>query len=1329
MRRTSNPRAPESKPGNDPRDFTLRWRLLLVAVTGSVPLFVVALALLSASFESHQAVLIQEERGVAFQEPLESLIHTVPRARAAALAAARGDTKEAGILSSLRRSMERDIQSLTANSLSRLGQALAVTGEPLDPGLRQDAGLSEILEAWRRFEETGLSGRPDPTATTLLLDCLGRKVTRIRDSSRLILDDQFESYYLADLVSAALPQTELSLADLLLGIRSWREEGSLAQHRSDLAVLAERIGGEDRGRIARDADIVTSENARSGAASSRVEAALRPAKEEVQSALSKVRDLISRQKEGRPIDTAALDEAGWRASDAVYGLWQSSSEALHLVLTAREEAIASERRRAYAVVVATLGLVAAAMGVLITRLVRSHNLQSRRNREDLEARDAQVRALGEYLPDSVIYQVIREHDGTMRFLYVSGSVKRLNGLEPEALLADYQALGEQMIGEGKEVVARARERSAASLTLFDVVIPLRRADGVLRQMRFAAAPRTTPDGRILWDGIESDVTQQVQAQEQLRRLNRALRAISTCNLALMRASDEATLLSEVCNAIVEKGGHTLAWVGYAGPEPSRAIVPIAASGNAIERIRTLQLYWDGDKTSLGPTGTAIRTGKPSVASDIQSDPRLEHWRQSARASGTRSCVALPLVIEGSVLGAITIYSMDVEAFDPEEVSLLEQLAGDLSYGLQALRLRASLERTRDELRDSEARFRSTMTHSAIGMAIISPERVILEVNPAYCELLGREREELVGHSFKEFTYPEDQGVADNDLNRALQGIIDSYAYEKRYVRKGGQVVWTEVTVSLVRDGAGKPLHFIGQVQDITQRRRALALLAESEERLRLSLQASKLGLWRTNLQTGQTEWDSRLRAIYGLGPEAELPTGERFVEGILPEDRESFNKAWNAILRGSGPQDLHFRYRRPDGSVVHIESHTAVQNDAGGRPLWVVGVDADVTEIVRATAQTERWRERLAQAQKMETLGTLAAGIAHDFNNLLTGINGFIDLAGHSLPASHEAHELLGQAKRGSLNARDLVRRILTFARREEDSKRVPVNLASLVGESTSFIAASFPPTLALEVSLPTEPATILCDPVQIQQVLMNLCTNAAQAVGARKGTVSLAVATTANQQVSLSVSDTGCGMPESVIQRIFEPFYTTKRPGEGTGLGLSMVRDIVSTHEGTIAVRSTPGEGSTFVLTFPAWRGEQKPAAPQPGPKAGKPGRGQRILIVDDDPSVANVARVALSRAGFNPECAGSAAEALRRMGAGDVPYDLALVDLWMPDASGTELGGQLRGLRPGLPLIVMSGRFERTSLSGDDRLPLCAHLKKPFEIDELIATVNAQLARSGEA
>ena len=1329
MRRTPDPRSPAPEPGNDPRDFILRWRLLLVAVTGSVPLFIVALALLSASFENHRAVLVQEERGVAFQAPLESLIHAVPRARAAALAASGGDAMEGARLPALRRSMERDIQVLTGNSLSKLGSALEVGSEPLDLRLRQDAGLSEILEAWKRFEDIGLSGRPDPTSTTILLDCLGRKVTRIRDSSRLVLDDQYESYYLADMVSAALPQAELALGEMLLRVRSWAAEGTLPLHRSDLTVLAARIDREDRARIERDGDIVLSENGRSGAPSATLEASLRPATEEALSGLAAVRDLALRQEGAKAADAAALQEAGWRASESAYRLWQVSSEALHRVLTAREEAIASERRRAYAVVIATLGIVSAVMGYLITRLVRSHNLESRRNREDLQAREAQVKALGEYLPDSVIYQVIREHDGTMRFLYVSGSVKRLNGLEPAAVLADYQALGNQMVDGGKEIVARAREESAATLSLFDVVIPLRRADGVLRRMRFAAAPRTTPDGRILWDGIESDVTQQVQAQEQLRRLNRALRSISTCNLILMRASDETTLLGEVCNAIVDKGGHPLAWVGYVEPGPSRAIVPIAASGDSIGPIRALRLSWDGDKTSLGPTGTAIRTGKPSVASDIHTEPQLEYWRQSARASSTRSCVALPLFIEGSVLGAITIYSRDPHAFDPEEVALLEQLAGDLSYGLQGLRLRASLERTRDELRDSEARFRSTMTHSAIGMAIISPERTILEVNPAYCELLGREREELVGHNFKEFTYPEDQGIADRDLNRALQGIIDSYGYEKRYVRKGGQVVWTEVTVSLVRDGSGKPLHFIGQVQDITQRKKALSLLAESEERLRLSLQASKLGLWRTNLQTGQTEWDGRLRAIYGLSPEAVLPTGDAFVAGIVQEDREAFTAAWSEILRGKGPQDLHFRCLRPDGSVVHIESHTAVQNDAGGRPLWVVGVDADVTEIVRAAAETERWRERLVQAQKMETLGTLAAGIAHDFNNLLTGINGFIDLAGHSLPASHEAHELLGQAKRGSLNARDLVRRILTFARREEDSKRVPVNLAGLVRESASFIAASFPATLTLDLALPADPATILCDPVQIQQVLMNLCTNAAQAVGAATGVVTLSVESTADRQVLLTVSDTGCGMPEAVVQRIFEPFYTTKRPGEGTGLGLSMVRDIVSTHEGSIAVRSTVGAGSTFVLAFPGWKGERQASAPQAEPKASRPGRGQRILIVDDDPSVAQVARVALSRAGFSPECAGSAAQALRMTREAALPYDLALVDLWMPETSGTALGIELRGVRPGLPLIVMSGRFERTSLSGDDRLALCAHLKKPFEVDELIATVNAQLARSGEA
>ena len=1316
---------PTADPIPDPQDSIVRRRLLLVAVTGSVPLFVVSLALLFSSFRDRLAVLLQEERGVAFQAPIEALIHAGPRARAAALAASRGDGAEAALLGKLRADMDREVTALTGNSLSPLGRQLAVNAAPLDRNLPQDAGLAEILDAWKQFQRVGLAANPDPAATALLLDCLGRKVTRVRDSSRLILDDEFESYYLADLVSAAVPQTELALGDILLKAGDWIRQGVLGEHRTDLALMAARLGHESRARIGRDSDIVIGENRRSRQPIPTLDRTLGSATEDALGALGALQSLLTTLARGDPVDPAAFEAAGWQASDSTYRLWQVSSQDLEKVLASRERALMSQRTGAYAVVVATLAVVAALMSYLISRLVQSHDRQTRQTRENLLAREAQVKAIGEYLPDSVIYQALREHDGTMRFLYVSGSVKRLNGIEPEAVLADYMAIGNQMIDGGREVVARAREVSAASLSVFDVIVKVRRPDGAVRHMRFAATPRALPDGRIIWDGIESDVTDRVRAEEQLRRFNRALRAISTCNLILVGASDEGTLLTEVCNAIVEKGGHPLAWVGYAAQAPSKAILPMAASGTALDSIRSLRLCWDGDETSRGPTGTAIRTGRPSVASDIQTDAHLMYWRDYASKSGTRSCVALPLLIEGTILGALTIYSRDAHAFDQDEVALLEQLAADLSHGLQSVRLRASLERARDALRDSEARFRSTMTHSAIGMAIITPDRVILEVNPAYCELLGREREELVGRTFSEFTYPEDQGIADTDLNRALQGIIDSYFYEKRYIRKGGQVVWTEVTVSLVRDGTGKPLHFIGQVQDITERRKALSLLAESEERLRLSLEASKLGLWRTNLQTGETQWDARLRAIYGLAPTAVLPTGEAFVAGMVEEDRPAFSQAWASIMEGEGPQDLRFRYHRPDGSIVYIESHTAVQSDRNGRPLWVLGVDADVTAIVRATAETERWRERMLQAQKMETLGTLAAGIAHDFNNLLTGITGFIDLAGHTLPASHESQELLSQAKRGSLNARDLVRRILTFSRREEDQQRVPTNLAELVRDSASFLTTTLASHVQLELALAPAVVPVLADPVQLQQVLMNLCTNAAHALGGSQGVVTIAVDRASDGRVRLAVSDTGCGMSPEVIARIFEPFYTTKRPGEGTGLGLSVVREIVATHEGTIKVDSTPGKGTTFTLSFPAWIGEPPGGALPSGTAGARPGQGQPILIVDDDHTVADVARVALARAGYSPESAASAQEALRKITQAPGRYALVIVDLWMPDETGAELADRVRALQPALPLIIMSGRFEQTSLIGDERLPLCALLKKPFEIDELIDTVNAQLAR----
>jgi len=513
------------------------------------------------------------------------------------------------------------------------------------------------------------------------------------------------------------------------------------------------------------------------------------------------------------------------------------------------------------------------------------------------------------------------------------------------------------------------------------------------------------------------------------------------------------------------------------------------------------------------------------------------------------------------------------------------------------------KRAESNLLESETRFRSIVANSTSGMALISLEGQTLSVNPALCRILGYTEAEIVALDPVHTTHPDDMAESRRQLDRLMAGEIDAYELEKRYLHRSGRVVWGYLHMLVMRDALGRALYFYSQIDDITERKLAAITLAESADRLRIALDVAQLGIWRRNLATGAGEWDDRVFEIFGRDPRQGVPSYAEFIDTILPEDRAAVTAAWQKLVSGEGKFDRQIRVRRADGAVRHLRAQATLQRDEAGQPLWAVGVEADLTELIKATEESGRLREQLRQAQKMETLGTLAAGVAHDFNNLLTGINGFIDMGSASLPPGHETVELLRHARRGTTSARNLVRRILAFSRRTTEDVRELVPLAQLVQDSAPLITAGLPSRVFLALELDRQAPPVLADLGQIQQVLLNLCVNSAHAIGETEGTIRLGLAerlvtegepvvgtgqVRPGRYVCLTVSDTGCGMTPEVCARIFEPFFTTKKSGEGTGLGLAMVQEIVTEHGGGIAVRSSPGQGTTFEVLLPV-------AAPAP--------------------------------------------------------------------------------------------------------------------------------------
>jgi signal transduction histidine kinase/CheY-like chemotaxis protein len=402
-----------------------------------------------------------------------------------------------------------------------------------------------------------------------------------------------------------------------------------------------------------------------------------------------------------------------------------------------------------------------------------------------------------------------------------------------------------------------------------------------------------------------------------------------------------------------------------------------------------------------------------------------------------------------------------------------------------------------------------------------------------------------------------------------------------------------------------------------------------------------------------------------------------------------------------------------------------------GKAVSVRGAIQDITARHESEEARRELETQLFQAQKMETLGTLAGGIAHDFNNLLTGIIGYHELAADSVPEDHPARVCLNEARNASLRARELVEQILTFGRHSASTEHGPLDLPLVVEEARRFLRATLPANITIEVHGSAHCPSVLGDATQLHQVILNLGSNASHAMrhhgGVLRITLEAAEVTPdlaltlggppASSYVRLSVSDTGHGMDESTRRRIFDPFFTTKKTREGTGLGLAVVHGIVRSHRGAIDVESSPGSGSTFHIYIPSATDDSAEA--ELNPEAAPRGGGEFVCVVDDEEVVGSCTKLVLESKGYRTLIFGSAEQCLAEMENHPAGCAVLVTDQTMPGMQGTELAAAMRRINPGLPVVIMSGYFSKISPQALDELGQIELLAKPFTTDELAHAV----------
>jgi PAS domain S-box-containing protein len=927
----------------------------------------------------------------------------------------------------------------------------------------------------------------------------------------------------------------------------------------------------------------------------------------------------------------------------------------------------------------------------------------------LRESEEKFRGIAGSLP-GIVFQYYARDDGGRGVYFVSERSKDVFGVSAHPLQDFMSRFDAYIVPEDRKKWHGSIEKAVRSVGPWSAEVRFIKPPGEEMYIRGASQPRRLKN-EVVWNGILFDITARKRAEKSLREAHDKL------DLCVRERTDQ---LQSAYNSLAENERLYRNLFENA----SIGMFQTTIEGNKFLRInRTLaaMLGYDSPEevmSTLTDIVTQVYTD-PGDYHDLREALKRDEWYYAEQPYFRK---------DGSIMiGKLAIRKVLNSA---GATVYLEGIVEDVT----------ERKRSEEALRQAEAKYRAIFENAVMGIYQSTPDGRYVDVNSAFARTFGydspREMIETVTDIGRQvYANPEDRMRLRELLNR--YGIVEKF--ETQIYRKDGTTGWISINARAVRGTEGAIVYFEGTIEDISARRQAEEELRITHQRLFDIIEFLPDATFVIDEEKKVVAWNLACEEMTGVKKEEIMGKGDYAY--AIPFYGERRPLLIDYVTVDSDELEQKYMEVKRTGNLLFAQTFVpALYNGKGAflsgnaTPLFDrTGKAIGAIESLRDITEFKRLENQLLQAQKLEAIGTLAGGIAHDFNNILTGIVGFAEMVKEDTIPDTPNYHRLGLVLKGAYRGRDLVRQILTFSR-QTDHEQKPVALGDIVGEGLKLLRPILPTTVEIRLKNLTDDDTILADPAQIHQVLMNLCTNSAHAMKKKGGLLEIGISRARFKRddclpspdmkpgdyVILKVRDTGCGMKPEVLERIFDPFFTTKAQGEGTGLGLSVVHGIVKSHGGTVKVESEPGKGTAFSIYLPKIERQTRTAPDEAPPLKGGE---ECILFVDDEDLLVELNHERLTRLGYEVVATTSSIEALELFSKEPRKFHLVITDYTMPHMTGVDLAKELLKVRKDIPIILCTGHNDSISADKAKKLGIREFLLKPISQQDTAGAIRRVL------